>query len=88
MMQVVQNMYFNAIFGVGTSGLKLKSKILKGPLLKFGVPPARSSGELIISGYLAQGALKKFQFLSGLLFPFSIWTFPPFLLGLYFILSI
>ena len=65
--KVVQNMYFNAIFGVGTSGLKLKSKILQGPLLKSGVPPPRSSGELIISDYPVQvfidkSALKKFQF--------------------------
>ena len=64
--KVVQNMYFNAIFGVGTSGLKSKSTILKGPLLKSGVPPSRSSGELIISGYPAQvfidkSSLKKFQ---------------------------
>ena len=65
--KVVQNMYFNAIFVVGTSGLRLKSTILKGPLLKYVVPPARSSDELIISGYPVQvfidkSALKKFQF--------------------------
>mgnify|MGYP001309093272 CR=1 FL=1 len=52
-------MYFNAIFGVGTSGLKLKSTILKGPLLKSGVPPSRSSGELIISGYPVQVFIDK-----------------------------
>ena len=84
--KVVQNMYFNAIFVVGTSGLRLKSTILKGPLLKSGVPPSRSSGELIISGYPAQSALKKFQFLSGLLFPFSIWTFFPFSIWTFFYL--
>jgi hypothetical protein len=65
--KVVQNMYFNAIFVVGTSGLRLKSTIFKGPLLKSGVTPSRSSDELIISGYPAQSALKKSQFLSGLL---------------------
>ena len=63
--KVVQNMYFNSIFVVGTSGLKFT--ILQGPLLKSGVPPPRSSGELIISGYPVQvfidkSALKEFQF--------------------------
>ena len=65
--KVVQNMYFNAIFVVGTSGLRLKSTILKGPLLKSRVTPPRSSGELMILGcYPAQSALKKFQFRYGL----------------------
>ena len=74
------------VLELGTSGLKLKSKILQGPLLKSGVPPARSSGELTISGYPAQSALKTFQFLSGLLFPFSIWTFSPFSIWTFFYL--
>ena len=48
-------MYFNDIFVVGTS-------IIQGPLLKSGVPPPRSSGELIISHYPAEVFIdKKFQ---------------------------
>ena len=61
--------------------LRFEIKVLKGPMLKSGVSPSRSSGELMISEYPAQTLISLFymDFYSPFyleFFPLSIWTFP------------